>query len=110
MTGAALWIWFQQIFGPASRRGEEILAFYGHPGGAVGDVHSRQLREDGKLTLGEIHRLVPKVEAEAGRIASLCRERGYGILTPGRPGLSPPAAPYSAAAPGAVCPGGAGGD
>ena len=81
MTGAALWIWFQQIFGPASRRGEEILAFYGHPGELWGRS-SRQLREDGKLTSGEIHRLVPKVEAEAGRIASLCRERGYGILTP----------------------------
>ena len=81
MTGAALWIWFQQIFGPASRRGEEILAFYGHPGELWGRS-SRQLREDGKLTSGEIHRLVPKAEAEAGRIASLCRERGYGILTP----------------------------
>ena len=81
MTGAALWIWFQQIFGPASRRGEEILAFYGHPGELWGRS-SRQLREDGKLTSGEIRRLVPKVEAEAGRIASLCRERGYGILTP----------------------------
>ena len=81
MTGAALWIWFQQIFGPASRRGEEVLAFYGHPGELWGRS-SRQLREDGKLTSGEIHRLVPKAEAEAGRIASLCRERGYGILTP----------------------------
>ena len=80
MTDAGLWIWFQLIFGFASRRGEEALAFYGHPREIWGRSVS-QLREDGRLTPGELRQITPESEARAREILETCRSRGYGVIT-----------------------------